>query len=1109
VTRREGSGRRGSRVEAQLLNECQAAFEDGAALRAKGRYADAMAKARLARSLSGLSEAILGNDHLAAARCLGWAGEMYQAQEDYSQARPLLERALAIRESRLAKGHLDVAVSLNDLATLYTEQGAYDRALPLHERALAIREAALGETHPDIATSLNNLAILHSRRGSYREAEALYVRAQDMYAATLGKTHPLFAQSLNNLATLYSQRGEHDRAEPLFERALAIRQAALGRTHPEVAVSLVNLAGLHVLQGQYGRARPLLERALAIHEKTGGAPPGVATPLSTFADLLSQEGRYGQAEPLFERALAIREAALGKAHPLVAASLNDLAGLYYEQGRYDRAEPLFERALAIHRTALGEEHPDVASSLNNLALLYYQQGQHDRASPLLERALAIREATLGAAHPDTASSMNNLANVYLEHGQHDRARALLERALAIREAALGKDHPLVAGSLNGLAQLFMRQGAYERAEPLYERALAIREATLGRDHPLVAVSLQNLAVLYAFQGLHGRAEPLFARALGIWEATFQDGSHPDTAKLLRGLATIRMRKGDLPGALPLLARTLAVSERRLRREALDFSEARLGSLLRFLGDDEERFYSLVRAYPGNPEVRRLALAAALLFRGRSVEEAASLSRATLRGLDAGDRGAFERLRGLRTRLARLSLKLSLDGPGSMAVDEYQGLLKHLTDEGDALESALARRWAPLRALTALPPPAEIVERVAAALPRDGAFVELIAYTDRPLLPGPGAPDPRPPRYLALVLFPGGRTAAVDLGPTSPIDSAASQLRDELANESAGFQATARRLYQLAFRPLLPVLGATQKLYLVPDGQLALVSFAALHDGHRFLADTFDFTYLTGGRDLLPRPDAPLPRVPAVVLADPDFDMTPPAPVAAVDAGTFSGHRTIHSGAQRWSRLPGTRQEAEAVQRLFPQARLFLGADATKERLLHLEAPQILHIATHGLFLADQATPSGGPPPGPLLRSGLVLAGAGGSPDPGNSVVTALELASLDLWATQLVVLSACDTGRGDILLGQGVFGLRRALVIAGAETMVVSLWRVDDQTTRSMMERYYRGLLAGQGRAGALREAMLALRAEHPHPHHWAPFIALGRDAPLRGVALRPQPARE
>jgi len=471
----------------------------------------------------------------------------------------------------------------------------------------------------------------------------------------------------------------------------------------------------------------------------------------------------------------------------------------------------------------------------------------------------------------------------------------------------------------------------------------------------------------------------------------------------------------------------------------------------------------------------------------------------------------------------------LDGPGQAAPAEYRRRLKALADEGDALEADLARRSGPMRALSMLPPPAEIVEQVAAALPRDGVLIDYIAYEDRGPAPALGpAEKPAEPRYLALVLFSDGRTGVADLGPAAPISLAAASLRDALAGRDAGYQAAAQEVYRLAFKPLLPLLRKRQKIFLVPDGQLSVVPFGALHDGRGFLADTFDFTYLTGGRDLLVRPDDHPRPSSVVVLADPDFGAPAGTVVAERSAGAddlaehfFSGERGGRGDlpGHRWVPLPGTRQEGEAIRRLVPEARVFLGPEATKERLLHLPAPAILHVATHGFFLEDAAAPagtrglgvsgpSGGEPlprlPDPLLRSGLVLAGASASTDLSSSLVTALELTGMDLWGTELVVLSACDTGRGDVKIGQGVYGLRRALVIAGAETLVVSLWKVDDETTRGLMEGYYRNLRAGQGRVAALRGAMRSLRATHPHPHDWAPFIALGRNAPLRAFAPRP-----
>ncbi|OJH36804.1 CHAT domain-containing tetratricopeptide repeat protein [Cystobacter ferrugineus] len=966
--------------------------------------------------------------------------------------------------------------------------------------------------------------------GRYAEAITPGEQALELRKAVLGDAHLEVAAGLNLLGELYLRQGDPTRAEPLFRRALAIREAALGTKHPDVATSLSGLGSIYLTQGMYDQAEPLYERVLAIREAAlGKQHPDVATSLNNLANLYVDQGLYDRAEPLYERALAIREAALGKQHPKVATSLNSLAFLYVDQGMYSRAEPLYERALAIREAALGKQHPDVASSLNNLAILYVDQGMYSRAEPLHERALAIREAVLGPQHPEVASTLNNLAILYWEQGMYSRAEPLHERALAIREAAFSKQHPAIAQSLNNLAILYMDQGMHIRAEPLYERALAIREAALGKQHPAVARALSNLANLYMEQGMYSRAEPLHERALAIQEAALGK-QHPDVAKSLKGLVRLRLARNQRARAVPLLSRIFSISESRLRQEALDFSESRLARFLQFLRSDEDFLYSLLRAHPGDARVRRLALSSVLLRKGRSVEETASTSRTIYLRLGDEDRNTFERLRSLRTQLAALSHQ----GPGSLSPADYQRRLESLAEQGDALETQLARHSAPLRALTALPSPEQIVDRVTASLPRDGALVEFVAYVDRPVVPTrPGTPEPQLPgelRYLALVLLPNATLRAVDLGPAAAIDQAAASFRDALASSDAAWQGPAQTLHSLVFRPLRPLLGNVRRVFLAPDGQLNLVPFAALHDGKGMLVDSFHFTYLTSGKDLLPRPqDIPTSRS-VVVLADPDFGASPstapgaPQQPSALALRSSSAERFFSTlradlAERTWVSLPGTRQEAEAIQRLLPRAQLFIGAEASKQRLLELPTPGVLHIATHGFFLEDSATPeasravghvnalAGGPAtqnlPDPLLRSGLILSGASAqvSHSPESFLVTALELAGLDLWGTELVVLSACETGRGDVKLGQGVYGMRRALISAGAETVVSSLWKVNDDITMQLMRGYYRHMLAGEPRVSALREAMLEVRRAHPHPYAWAPFIALGRNAPLRSLA--------
>ena len=473
-----------------------------------------------------------------AARLLNRVGYYLCNRARYTEAEPLLRRALTIREKRLGPDHPETARSLNDLAVLLRVRGRYEEAEPLLRRALAIREKVLGPDHPDTAVSLNNLALLLQAQIRYGEAEPLFRRALAIRERVLGPDHPDTAYTLHDLAKLLWNQSRLKEAEPLLCRALAIREQALGPDHPRTAASLDNLAALFQAQGRYGEAEPLFRRALAIREQALGPDhPDTAISLNNLALLLQAQIRYGEAEPLFRRALAIREQALGPDHPDTAISLNDLAALLRGRGRYGEAEPLFRRALAIREQALGPDHPDTAISLNDLAALLRGRGRYGEAEPLLRRALAIREKVLGPDHTRTATSLDNLAALLRGRGRLEEAEPLLRRALAVREQVLGPDHPETATSLSELAEFLRAQGRPGEAEPLLHRALAIREKALGRDHPETATSLSELAEFLRAQGRPGEAEPLFCRALAIYE-TKLGPEHPRTVTCRENLATL-------------------------------------------------------------------------------------------------------------------------------------------------------------------------------------------------------------------------------------------------------------------------------------------------------------------------------------------------------------------------------------------------------------------------------------------------------------------------------------------------------------------------------------------------------------------------------------------
>jgi CHAT domain-containing protein/Tfp pilus assembly protein PilF len=1093
------------------------------------------------------------------ARKLNDESDKLERAGKYDEALPLAERVRDIRERLLGADHLEVADSLNDLALLYMEKTEYAKAEPLYGRALAIRETELGPNHPDVAVVLNNLANLHARRGEYAKAEPLYRRALAIWETALGPDHSRLASSLYDLSAFHFDRGEYAKAEPLLQRSLAIKAKALGPDHPDVASSLNGLAVLSHYKGEYAKAELLFQQSLAIMEKALGPEHfRLASPLNNLATLYSDWGNYAKAEPLHRRALRIWEKALGPDHPDVAFAINNLAGLYRDQGDYARAEPLYQQSLAIREKALGPGHPDVATTLNNLASLRQDLGDYVSAEPLNKRALAIREKALGPDHPDVALSLNNLANLYREQGDYVKAEPLNKQSLAIWEKALGPDHSHVAHSLNNLAVLYFYREDYVKAEPLYQRALAIWEKALGRDHSDVALALNNLAGLYREQGDYVRAEPLFQRALTIWEKA-HGRDHPNIALVLNNLAGLYREQGEYAKAEPLFQRSLAVREKLLgphhlevarslnnlarlyaakgdpaqavafQSRANDISEHNLALNLA-TGSERRKVAYLVlstaqtdftlslhsRHAPDDLRALDLALTTLLRRKGRGLDAMTDTVATLRRYARPQDRELFDKLAEARSQLAVLALRAS-----TMAnPDTYRTQLQPLEEKIESLESDLSARSARFR-VEAHP---VMLSAVRSALPADGALVEFTVFTPRDLRTG----ESQPPRYLAYVLPAQGRPKWTDLGEAEPIDRDIEEWRAALRNRRPDVKHLGRRVDEKVMRPVRALLGDTRRLLIAPDGSLNLIPFAALIDEHdNYLVERYTISYLTSGRDLLRLQASESSKNPPLVVANPIFGRVTSI---ATRGGENTGGPPADDQGETGSRplsfrpLPRTQDEARAIRKVMPEASVLLQSQATEAAIKQVRSPRILHIATHGFFLSDQAAPLAetwsafGDDPlrmpdrgmnewathikDPLLRSGLALSGANlAKSGDDDGVLTALEAAGLDLLGTKLVVLSACDTGVGEIKNGEGVQGLRRALVLAGSESQVMSLWDVNDEGTKELMIQYYRALVRGEERSEGLRQVQLRMLKSKrwQHPSHWAAFIQSGEWANLEG----------
>jgi CHAT domain-containing protein/Tfp pilus assembly protein PilF len=960
------------------------------------------------------------------------------------------------------------------------------------------------------ATALNQQVLELFRQGKYAEALGLAKRALELREKALGPDNVVVASSLNQLAGIYLALGDYARVEPLLLRMLKFREEFLGANSLSFAQALNNVAVFYQRMGNVRQAEELLLRALKIVESVKGADSAdVALALGGLAAVYQDEGKYEQAEEKYVQALELWKKIYGEQHENVALSLNNLASLYLARAEYVRAEPLLRQALTVRENNLGGKHPDVAISLSNLASLYRSKGDYERAEQLMLRALSIIEGAQSKEHPQVAAVLNNLAGLYMDKGDLPSAEKHFRRALAIREKALGPEHPDTAISFNGLAALYREQGDYAQAVEMNKRSLAIYRNAFGPEHPDVAMCLNNLGVLYQDEGDYVLAEQMLLQALQIREKAL-GAEHPDVAVSLSNLSTLYESKNDLAQAVRYLTRSTEISERNLALILTTGSENQKRLYMQTLNSETFSTISLhAHLAPDNLEAARLALTIILRRKGRALDAMTDQIGALRRRFNRQDRELLDKLSESQTRLATLVL----NGPGMMTPAQYRARVEKLNAEIEELEAQVSARSALFRVETE-PVTLEHVQR---AIPSDAALVEFVSY--RPFNPRAKSLAARfgPERYAAYVLWSQGSPAFVDLGEAAHINQSVAKLGKALADpDSPNVKQAARALYEQLMSPVRRLLRNTHNLLLSPDGALNLIPFAALIDEQgRYLLETYTINYLTSGRDLLKleaHAETKHNRQQPLVFANPAYDL---AVVASSASSTppdkTRGRRSGRLSQIKWSPLIGTAEEASALKNILSDAQILTGTRASEANIKRVAGPRILHIATHGFFLSDEAEKStaveskavsereaarANKGENPLLRSGLVLAGANkqqsGSGEDG--VLTALEAAGLDLWSTRLVVLSACETGVGEIRNGEGVYGLRRALVLAGAESQLMSLWQVSDRETRELMVGYYRRLQRGAGRTEALRQVQLAMlrRRSSSHPYYWASFIPVG-----------------
>jgi CHAT domain-containing protein/tetratricopeptide (TPR) repeat protein len=964
--------------------------------------------------------------------------------------------------------------------------GAWAQVLPLAEEHTARTRERYGEGSVECARSLFSLARTHERLNQLDEATASYREAVEILQAAGPEAHRYLTRTARELAGLEVRLGRLDAAE-------AVRTDLLDR---------------------HRRLRPQDRRP-------------IAEELNGLGLLNYQLGRYAQATARLKEAITLwRE--LPDAKTELAVSLDNLGLVKHDTGAYSEAEKLHLEAAEQFRRQ-GREL-DYATALHNAGSLYLTMGRPE-AEGFLDRALAIRQALLPSASYGVATTLADLGRLRLEQGRLDDADDLLREAVdAFEKSGLPREHPDVMKALGNLQMVAVASGRFADSLPLQLDALAQARRTLPPDHPELIGTL--LAAAGSLKALHryDEAEPLVIEAVDLARRVLGE-SHITTATALDALVSLYLETGRGSDAIAPLVEAAQIDDRVLEQIAGIGVERLRVMYARTIHAHTSALLATVQVdFPHEPAAVRAAFDSVLRRKGLLAEIANARRERALAERFPELRDALAELSAIRREMAEQALR----GPtrlGMEAADELKMRLSELADRRDALEDKITH---------ALPEDSLALElgrvdsgAVAEALPEDAALVEFVRYdavgqnAERQL-------SSRPARYAAFVVLAGrpDEVRMIDLGDAArvaqlvldfraaivPGEALRDVVRAKRGSEPLGERIAGEALRAALLDPLDAALRGRTRLIVAPDGELYSVPFEVLPArGSGRLIDSYRLSYIDTGRDVLRfhRPAERSKGVPAVVAA-PDYDLGRlPTSEAPADA-------------MRFEPLPGTRREGKLVAERFG-TRPLMGAEALERTVRELEAPSILHFATHGFFIANPmwdidsgigmslrlitvgpaATPLRPDPrrwenlDDPLVRCGLALAGAnvalrGGEapPEAEDGLLNGQDILAMDLLGTELVVASACDSGLGDLSAGEGIFGLRRAFTHAGARTLVMSLWKVPDRATQRLMEAFYARLAKGKGCAEALRCAQLELAAERP-PSDWGAFICHGDPRPL------------
>lgn len=1073
----------------------------------------------------------------------------FEKQNRFAEAAAIYERLIPAAATAYGADSVQMGTILNNLGFMYAQLRQYHRALPLYERSLAIRDARLGGAHPDVSQSIRNiaqayLALAADPNGSLRPGQHLALNPvpqppvpQPMPTGP----HADLLKQFNDAQQLQNQ-ARYLEALAIYEKILPAAHAFYGKDAVETTNVMLPLAYMYFQTNQYAKAETLFFQVLQLREnKLGKDHPDVTHPLIGLTAFYSGMGQYEKAETFAQRSIGIMERKHGKDDVNVTYSLNSLASLYLERGQPAEAEPVLLRSIRIMEAALGKNNLLLAYPVGLLARSYQLTGQYAKAEPLALESLKIQETVRGKNHPEVAHALFGLADLYRNMRQYAKAEALYKRTLQL-ESTANKNLLFEALTLHKLAMTMACQ-------KLWREAIQYSQPAHMSSVDSMAKLLPQMSEKEQLSWIDTTFEKPFHEALSLAFAAPHEATVATAEWLLNGKASgfqgmaeqhLLARDARDPNAKQLvdaLQQTRALLAALINQAPAPGTEAAMQQkLLELKNTEQDLAQKLARAVGRAHRVNSWMTIAELRAKLRPQSVYVDIARFDLHDFDQDKKRGPRYGAWITPPQGAGDIKLVDLGDAEVIDRLVEQTRKSLIDSAKSInmvgEAEAAKSLdVPLRALSAkvlhplLPSIAKYEEWIVCP---DGALW-LMPWNALPLPQGEYAVEKHLIRHVVsgrdlVQEFPKAKSNSAyvfadpnyDLSPTK-VMAAVNGLR------GGGVSLLGQRLRGTIGSWNVSFEFQDKQVVIRDEDSMGLVAGTGswTQRGDNLVIETTISTFdgKIAGDGI---------RGQKTTRNNDGTSSTKDFRIAFNGSGLALGSARASLGLlRRVSPLPGTALEAEEIRPKLEQwlgqaPKVFLEEKASETLVKSIRNPRVLVLATHGYFLPRlESTAKGGsaldigkparelldakgqPIESPLLRCGLMLAGcnkrteAKAGEDDG--ILTGIEIVGMNLQGCELVVLSACETGLGDVRVGDGVAGLRQAFQLAGTKGVLASLWQVPDRETARLMNAFYGELTKGRSQAEALRQAQLsritARRQQFgaAHPFNWSAFTLTSR----------------